>query len=186
MYIERITTQGRTYLTRVHLTAYTDRTGLRKPYPFWPFKTHLYLHIFSRPDEDRVFHDHPWNFTTVVLWGGYDETSHRLSNRYTRGDDGLWRECPSGVITPDTLRFLSMRHRPATHAHRITRLHTRHVVTLLFRRDRERNWGFWCPPNRSEYNGDMRPTVNNPTDDWFWVYWRNYIDQPDKAVGEQY
>lgn len=177
IYVEHITTQGEVYLTRVHLT----------PWQWWPFKTRIYLHVFSRPDEDRVFHDHPWDFRTIVLFGGYDEESHQLNpHRETRGDDDVMRPTPTGKVIPDTLGFLSMRWRPATHAHRITRLHTRKVVTLILRGDRRRNWGFWCPPNLPEFDGITRSTVNNKTEDWLWVYWRNYLDQRDPAVGEQY
>lgn len=187
MYIERITTQGNEYLTRAHLTAYQDKkTGDRKPYPWWPFKTHLYLHIFSRPDEDRVFHDHPWNFFTIILWGGYDEESHILSAEHSRGTNGEWQAIPSGKTVADRLGWLSRRYRPATHCHRITRLHTRRVVTLVLRRDRHRDWGFWCPPNLSQYEGMTRSTVNNDSPHWLWVYWREYLDQKNPEVGEQY
>lgn len=192
-YVEKITTQGNDYLTRVHLTPAPIKTV--KPQSFsiiahlqalWPFQTRLYLHIFSRPDEDRVFHDHPWKFTTIVLWGGYDEESHILANRYSRGTNGVMQEEPSGQIKPDRLGFLSMRSRRATHCHRITRLHRKRVVTLIFRGDRQRDWGFWCPPNSPQYAGFTRSTVNNDTPRWLWVYWREYLGQNDTAVGEQY
>jgi len=197
IYVEKITTQGQVYLTRVHMT----------PWDWWPFKTRIYLHIFSRPDEDRVFHDHPWDFRTLVLWGGYDEESHALvrrPDRYMEGHqngpvfEGFMTEAeraeprydrpvePSGRVVPDRLGWLAWRFRPRWHAHRITRLHTPRVITLIFRGGRERDWGFWCPPNLPQYAGLTRSTVNNDTPYWKWVYWRDYLDQPDPAVGEQY
>lgn len=176
MYVERIATQGKTYLTRVHLT----------PWKLWPFKTRLYLHIFEAPDSDEAFHDHPWDFYTICLWGGYDQVSHDLfSGRMIKGTDGTYHERPTGTMVSDTLRFLSVRHRKATHAHQITRLHTKYVVTLVFRGQRERNWGFWCPPDSPDYTRIVRNHIP-PTDDWQWIYWREYIKQPDPRVGEQY
>ena len=34
----------------------------------------IYLHEILRSDEDRDCHDHPWNFTSIILKGGYWET----------------------------------------------------------------------------------------------------------------
>jgi hypothetical protein len=31
------------------------------------------LHHLLRPDYDRCPHDHPWNFWSLILWGGYEE-----------------------------------------------------------------------------------------------------------------
>ena len=33
----------------------------------------LYVHHFLRSDQDRDLHDHPWHFTSLILWGGYVE-----------------------------------------------------------------------------------------------------------------
>jgi hypothetical protein len=33
----------------------------------------IYLHHFLRSDYDRALHDHPWNFRTFLLKGGYRE-----------------------------------------------------------------------------------------------------------------
>lgn len=33
----------------------------------------IYLHHILRSDTDREPHDHPWHFTTIILWGGYHE-----------------------------------------------------------------------------------------------------------------
>jgi hypothetical protein len=146
-YIERIgANEGQeTYLTRIHLT----------PFRWWPkILPRIYLHFFGRPDEDRELHDHPWGFTTIVLWGGYDEISHVMNYRPFE---------PSGEIRQDCLGFLSIRRRQATHAHRITRLHTKHVVTLVLRdHSRQRTWGFWCDQG-------IASRV------WAWVPWHQYM-----------
>ena len=169
-YIEKI--GGREdgdYLTRIHLT----------PFKWWPWKR-FYLHIFSRPDKDRELHDHPWNFTTIVLFGGYDEISHKLDDRghpvvIQKGQSlgplsPLFHPMP--VIFPDRLGFLSVRHRPATHAHKITRLHTRRVVTLVIRdNSRSREWGFWCGAQDVE-TGELS---------YHWRKWTDYLNLPPRT-----
>lgn len=134
-YIERIgpaRQKGeKTYMIRLHLT----------PWRWWKLPR-LYLHILGRPDEDREFHDHPWGFTTLVLWGGYTEYSHELD--YRPFDEHGERPTPTGKIVADCLGFLSVRKRPAEHAHNIVELHAPRVVTLVMRDNkRGREWGFW-------------------------------------------
>ena len=98
-------------------------------------------------------------------------------------------KAPSGRLVPDTLRRFSWRSRPPEHAHRITRLHTPTVITLIFRDSRRgRDWGFWCPPAdyRDETGEVLVSRVNNPSNEWRWVYWRDYLDVHDPAQGEAY
>lgn len=145
--------QGRgdqkTYLYRVHLT----------PFRWWKLPR-LYLHIFQRPDEDRHLHDHPWDFDTTVLWGGYEEVSHVMDV------DGK----PTGQFIVDKLSFLSKRKRKATHAHKITRLLSPVVVTLVSRSNsRFREWGFWV-----DFEGERRT-------EWEWIKWTDYMGLPERT-----
>lgn len=132
------------YMIRVHLT----------PFGWWKWRR-AYLHVLGRPDADREHHDHPWSFWTLVLWGGYTEKAHVLNGRGR----------PTGEIKRDILSIGSVRYRPATHAHLITRLHTKRVVTLVLRDNvKVRDWGFWS------YEGA------NAADSgyWRWIPWREY------------
>lgn len=43
----------------------------------------IYVHRFDNPDV-RTFHDHPWNFTSVVLRGAYVEVVQKDGQRYAR------------------------------------------------------------------------------------------------------
>ena len=152
----------KTYMYRLHLTPYINWKGKR-----------YYLHIFFRPDEDRDFHDHPWGFKTTVLFGGYDETSHVMTPSETFNSDGLLSKnaglfVPSGEHVEDRLGWLSVRTRPATHAHRITKLHTWFVVTLVERDNtRGRQWGFWTQVIPGE---------------WKWVRWEDYLGVPHRKT----
>lgn len=139
------------YLTRIHVT----------PFAWWPKGwRRIYIHIFARPDKDREFHDHPWAFDTLVLWGGYIEKSHVMRNGK-----------PTGEIKTDKLGWLSFRRRPAEHAHRIIELRARRVVTLVMRDwGRKREWGFWTEVETSP----RRKT-------WLWVQWQKYLGLPERT-----
>lgn len=57
----------------------------------------LFLHCILREDEDRFLHDHPWNFHTLVLAGGYDEVYypklHARTHAYWRTvERASWEE----------------------------------------------------------------------------------------------
>ena len=131
------------YRIRFHLT----------PFGWWKWRR-AYLHILGRPDADREYHDHPWSFWTIVLFGGYTETSHVLRSEGT----------PTGRFKDDRIGWLGVRYRPATHAHLITKLHTRRVVTLVLRdNEKAREWGFWK-------HDDTQPMNVG----WSWIPWTVY------------
>lgn len=81
----------------------------------------ILLHHF-RPHTETEFHDHPWSFRTVVLWGSYVDESLDQQDRVFR----------------DVLRPLSTRRRAAAHAHRTSC--KGHVWTLVFTSPKQRTW----------------------------------------------
>jgi hypothetical protein len=81
----------------------------------------LLLHHF-RPHTETEFHDHPWSFRTLVLWGSYVDESLDQQGRLLR----------------DVLRPLSTRRRASQHAHRTSC--KGHVVTLVYTGRKERQW----------------------------------------------
>lgn len=89
----------------------------------------VYLHRFDHPDPRPTLHDHPWNFTAVVLRGGYIE--RRLDPH-------------TGVV--DEARRVRWINRVRTHdAHAIVRLLRVPTWTLLFVGTRRRTWGYLDP-----------------------------------------
>lgn len=113
--------EGRGDYNKPYLTRYTliER-------PTWQ----ICLHVFHRSDYPD-FHDHPWDFWTLVLWRGYIE------------------HLPSGKrrIWPGMILF-----RPATHAHWVELISdadypesgpVKPAITLVFMGRRKREWGFW-------------------------------------------
>jgi len=78
------------------------------------------LHKWMGPDDDRHLHNHPWNFVTFVLKGGYKDI-HR------EGEDVL--------MAP------SVKYRPANHFHTVRPLVTP-TWTLIITGPKIQRWGF--------------------------------------------
>lgn len=86
----------------------------------------VFVHRFRGPDPRPTLHDHPWNFLSVVLRGGYVERR----------------------LDPKTLRVRV--HRPvrllnyvrSSDAHAIVSLDRDPTWTLLFVGRRRRTWGY--------------------------------------------
>ncbi len=59
--------------------SYMERYWLFNPYPKprqkkrWQFPISVRLHYIKRPDLDRHYHDHPWNWSSLILTGGYTD-----------------------------------------------------------------------------------------------------------------
>lgn len=79
----------------------------------------VYLHIFVASD-DECLHDHPWNFYSLILWGGY------------------WEITPTGKKWYGPGRLL---YRPATWKHQV--VIKKRAITLCVTTGKLRSWGFW-------------------------------------------
>lgn len=80
----------------------------------------VFIHHFLRSDEDSELHDHPWNFTSLILWSGYYEVL----------PDGGRRRRPGHII-----------HHRAVDAHRV--LLDRPSWSLVIAWGKKRTWGFY-------------------------------------------
>lgn len=97
----------------------------------------VYFHMQIDSDPERPLHDHPWDNTSVILAGGYDELRafpHPVEHSH---------------LLPGTRRILrkgDVVHRKAEEAHRLILpdgfLYT---LTLFTTGPRRRDWGFWFP-----------------------------------------
>jgi hypothetical protein len=83
----------------------------------------LMVHKFHRSDAEPYFHDHPFAFWSLILWGGYYEHT------------------ATGKVWCGPLSFL---RRPAEWKHRVELPPGRTCWTLVWRGPRVRSWGFWC------------------------------------------
>lgn len=108
----------------------------------------VYFHIQVKSDPERPLHDHPWDNTTTVLSGGYDE---------------IW--CPSqgGSTRLRSLRKGDTVHRKATEAHRlILPPDIPYTMTLFSCGPKVREWGFYYPDGWKPYTEvtEMRDGVS--------------------------
>lgn len=90
------------------------------------FGLRLCLHHFLRSDHDRHFHDHPWNFISLILTEGYFEN---------QPDGKFWRH-------PFSLLFRSKFHK---HWVELDTLEGKYlpVWSLILFWGKRRDWGFW-------------------------------------------
>lgn len=109
----------------------------------------VFIHRMSAPDPGIDLHDHPWAFTSVILWGGY------LEQRAPTKLACAWALAASlsTVMTRGVLherRPLSVRRMPQTHCHRITGLTRKTSWSLLIHGPVRKKasgsaWGFYTP-----------------------------------------
>jgi hypothetical protein len=106
------------------------------------------LHHIRRSDSDQHLHDHPWDYTSLILWGGYIEETFQ-----TPAHPG--NELPQTKF--ERYGIGSLLRRTAEHTHK---LHlNKPAWTLVFLGPRRRKWGF-----RTQFG--------------HWVYWRDYLGVP--------
>ena len=97
----------------------------------------VFVHHMAGPDPGKDLHDHPWNFASLILKGGYNE----------------WR---AQTRTPGNKRR-SVRKRWSWKAlrrnecHRIDRLHG-NTWTLVLHGPRLGEWGFYVPEGWMEWH----------------------------------
>lgn len=91
----------------------------RWTFNFWFFA--IRVHQWLKTEDRRYMHDHPWNFITLVLKGGYVDVTE---------------------TGRDALKIFSVRYRPATHKHYVE-VNEGGCVTILLTGPVIRNWGYW-------------------------------------------
>lgn len=93
----------------------------------------LYVHQIFEKDNDRDPHDHPWNFWSLVLRGGYSEVVRPyVAERGRRRARVLHH------------KRRSLHRMPVHAAHKINAI-LPGTITLILTGPRKRQWGFWTP-----------------------------------------
>ena len=88
-----------------------------------PF-SNIYLHEIVRSDDDRAFHDHPWDNRSVLIFGSYIE--HTPEGDFVR-------------------RAGDVIDRPATALHWLEVARGQSAISLFITGPKLREWGFACP-----------------------------------------
>jgi len=94
------------------------------------------LHHWIRSDDKRFFHDHPWNFLTIILKGSYTDVSPSLD---------LFLELQEPI--KEILKRGDFKFRKAEHKHYVV-VPPDGCWTLLFCGKYRRKWGFWIKVNQ--------------------------------------
>jgi hypothetical protein len=103
------------------------------------FGCRLVIHQFHRSDNDRHYHDHPWNFISLILKGSYIE-------HFPVGNVRL--DIPPQDIQQAHQRWDIIK-RPKTWKHWVelhkkpNRMLYEECWTLVLLYGQRRNWGFW-------------------------------------------
>lgn len=97
----------------------------------------IYLHWIYLPDRDRDPHDHPCNFWSFIVRGGYNELV------FTHPHSRVGKEIQQ--------RRFSLHKMPIEFAHRILTLKPNTITLCCFGR-RRREWGFWTPAGFVNFN----------------------------------
>lgn len=124
----------------------------------------VFFHIQVRSDPERPLHDHPWDNTSVILSGGYDEFYEPSPQLVPLGADGSFTRMMRCLRKGDTV------HRKATTAHRlILPSDIPYTMTLFVTGPKRREWGFWYPDGfhhnkRHVDDRDPRGSVHHVTE----------------------
>lgn len=120
----------------VHLPGYMNRYWLL---PYGNRKGALdfaaRIHQILRSDDARAFHDHPWNYLTIVLRGGYTEVKPVFDK--------------SGLFIGETRKWCgpgSILWRPAKSWHRLELPTGKDAWTLFITGSWQQKWGFMVEP----------------------------------------
>jgi len=101
----------------------------------------IYVHFIYREDLDPVPHDHPWQFRSLIVRGGYNEELHRRPG--------------SGECVVVARRRWSLHVFPLHWAHRIVHVQPGTVTLVLVGR-KVRTWGFYDGPRWVDYRDALR------------------------------
>lgn len=125
------------------LPGYMERYWLLKP-RWWTLGCGVRVHHILRSDADRVLHDHPWPFVTIILRGGYLEARPVL------------KKCPSWIVLePTASRWHgpgSVLVRCARARHRLVIPITRTAWTLFLMGPKVQTWGFYTSEGKVRWD----------------------------------
>lgn len=127
------------YLRRFFLWRYdsTDETGDTGG---------LFIHHICLSDRDRDPHDHPWDFATLILKGGYTDENWPIGYY---GSAGFHRDsAPVDTEAKPGRAFV----RSAEYAHRVRLAPGKTAWTLVFTGPCRRVWGFWTAKGRRRWD----------------------------------
>lgn len=111
-------------------------------------EANVYFHIQTASDPERPLHDHPWDSTSVILAGGYEEVIDTEPGSLLEGTRYRIARKPGDVV-----------HRPATWAHRLLLWSDQpYSMSLFTTGPKVRDWGFWFGDRFVAFNDITKET----------------------------
>lgn len=112
------------------------------------------VHHILRSDSDRHFHDHPWNFLTVILRGGYWE----IKPKYDRS--GIYQGTTRIWYGKGSVRFVTAK---TWHRLEVPEGMTAWTLFITFRW--KQRWGFLMnPDNKMHYQEYLNIEAGSQSD----------------------
>ncbi len=108
----------------------------------------IYIHAIYKADEEEHLHDHPWDYTSIVLHGTFVEKQRA----------NLIGEI--AAYTYNHLHFGSIIKRKATTFHKILKLESDVIYTLFITSPKYRVWGYDVDNNWVDFE-TYRKNKNN-------------------------
>ncbi len=113
-----------------------------------------YLHHFLRSDDDPDPHNHPYDFTSIILSGGYIDEWYVYDNHRNPKLEG-----PRHY----KVKKWTIQRRMANHTHRVHLIGNKKPWTLVFTGPLIQPWGFVKP-------------------DGTWIYWKKYLKEQKQPI----
>lgn len=132
-----------------------DAVPVSAPRAGWRWQDHgvgaFRIHCTVASDDSRAFHDHPWDFASIIVRGAYVETRPTvvLYGDPEQPERVTW--CPAvDAELPSDMTERTLYRAPAINRKRATDLHVLEVDdgpvwSLFFTRPKVRSWGFAGP-----------------------------------------
>lgn len=113
------------------------------------FNLKIHKTLMSDPAD---FHDHPWNYVSIILWGGYTEEKLVDIQVVHYPHTHVINHTKSKWYWPGCILF---RH--GSRMHRLIIPENKYCITMIFTSKRWRNWGFmkegkWTPNESTASN----------------------------------
>lgn len=100
------------------------------------------VHQWIKTEDSRNMHDHPWDFYTLVVKGGYTDISEWPTVAAQQAAGYPIKIVDVTEIRRDKLSFGSIRWRPAIHKHYVE-VNPGGCWTVLLTGPVVRKWGYW-------------------------------------------
>lgn len=104
----------------------------------------IYMHCFTRSDEDRELHDHPFSFVSLILKNGYTEVRpiEAVREQLGKGDKRVNLDDPA-MQERVFYEAGSLIWRPSWWAHRVEIQDAAPSWSLVIRTPKTDDWGFF-------------------------------------------